>query len=327
MQKINLIVSIDTECDKSLNWSVPQPLTFKNIEDQKCTLFPMFDKFGIKATYLLSPEVMNDNESVSIFKDRGGLIELGTHLHSEFIEPQSNVLTTSTNEVQLELDSKVEFQKIKNLTELFVEKFGVRPMSFRSGRFGASPATLRILADLGYKVDSSFKPYSRLYFRNKKYVDYWGIKHNPFFPSFQNYKKKSKQRKILEIPVSIIQPNLTIIPFFILSKMGIPKNFALRALKKMNVDLKQKWLRPGRHGLNELEEITDWIVKNASESTTPILNIMFHSNEITANASPYCETKEDVEKYLKSLENYFEMLYKKYNVQSIGLSDSHSIYA
>ena len=82
------IISIDTECDKDKNWKVIKPLSFIGVYEGVNILEKIFDKYNIRAVYLLSPEVIYDEKSVLIFKDllKKG-VELGTHLHGEFIEP------------------------------------------------------------------------------------------------------------------------------------------------------------------------------------------------------------------------------------------------
>ncbi|MEO0169496.1 MAG: hypothetical protein ABIL42_04655, partial [candidate division WOR-3 bacterium] len=86
------VISIDTECDKGRNWEIIRPLSFVGIyKGVGEYLQPLFEKHKIKATYLISPEVMGDDKSVEILKDveKSGA-ELGTHLHGEFLEPLSN---------------------------------------------------------------------------------------------------------------------------------------------------------------------------------------------------------------------------------------------
>ena len=47
-------VTIDTECDKSPNWSNSSPLTFNSIYDAiPNKLQPLFEAYSIKPTYFL----------------------------------------------------------------------------------------------------------------------------------------------------------------------------------------------------------------------------------------------------------------------------------
>ncbi|MEO0202000.1 MAG: hypothetical protein ABIL03_04475, partial [candidate division WOR-3 bacterium] len=123
------VISIDTECDKGRNWEIIRPLSFVGIyKGVGEYLQPLFEKHKIKATYLISPEVMGDDKSVEILKDveKSGA-ELGTHLHGEFLEPLSNPNAYKTDEKAENYDDEVEYQKLKNLTDLFINVFGFRP--------------------------------------------------------------------------------------------------------------------------------------------------------------------------------------------------------
>jgi len=326
LKKVNLIISIDTECDRYHNWEVRQPLSFQNIEDQKTTLFPLFKKHGIKATYLISPEVLKDDAAMQVFDEVKKEHEFGSHLHVEFIEPEANMDSRWAKGVQAELTPEVEFAKLENLTNLFESRFGYKPISFRAGRFGASAHTIKHLAALGYKVDSSFRPYSRVQFKNNTVVDAWGVYHQPYFPDFSDFKKKSTQREILELPVTLVQPTLQKLPKSIIAGMGMYNHPLRRVIRKLNIDTDEQWLRPQRHGLDHLCKISDWVMDNTPKNQVPVLNMMFHSSELTPGTSPYCATAADVANYLETLDGYFSYLNKNYQLCSIGLGEAYEKY-
>ena len=81
-------------------------------------LTPLFGKYKIKPTYLISPEVLNDEDSVSLLKSMKNC-ELGTHLHCEFIDPDANFNSITTLRTQNTLTYEIEYKKISNLTDLF----------------------------------------------------------------------------------------------------------------------------------------------------------------------------------------------------------------
>ena len=49
---------------------------------------PLCERFGIKATYLISPEVIEDAASHQALLGLGARHELGAHLHGDFIGPE-----------------------------------------------------------------------------------------------------------------------------------------------------------------------------------------------------------------------------------------------
>ena len=61
MSRAYLCVSIDTESDKGKGWRSRRPMSFEGITDGVVErLHPLFERFGAKPTYLLSPEVLRD---------------------------------------------------------------------------------------------------------------------------------------------------------------------------------------------------------------------------------------------------------------------------
>src|SRR4051812_1029875 len=131
MSRAYLCVSIDTESDKGKGWRSRRPLSFEGITDGVVErLQPLFERFGAKATYLLSPEVIRDEESVAVFRRISPSCELGTHLHGEFAEPGAYE-PVRTDHFQRHYAPDIERQKLTYLTDLFIRAFDHQPQSFR----------------------------------------------------------------------------------------------------------------------------------------------------------------------------------------------------
>ena len=123
-----LCVTIDCERDKGPRWRVRRPAAFSGVhEGIGARLDPLFRHFGVKATYLLSPEVMRDDAAATRMAQvaRGGA-ELGTHLHAEYIGPSVDEEAESTTIFQAALPPALERAKIAALTSLYVNTFGGR---------------------------------------------------------------------------------------------------------------------------------------------------------------------------------------------------------
>lgn len=319
MKKVYLVISIDTECDKDPKWMVPQPLRFDNILEQETTLFPLFKKHKLKPTYLLSPEVIKDKRSVDIFRENKEWIELGTHLHVEFIAPNENMASTNTKDIQRNHPKEIEFEKLKNLTQLFEDNFGFSPISFRSGRFGSSVHTTSFLAQLGYKVDSSVVPFSVKVFKGHR-LDFWGKTLEPYWEIFD-------KKRLLQVPLTLVNPSYDKLPWFLKRGMGKPNSITKKIAKKIGYSLDTQWLRPYRGNSEELKVIADYAINHSfGKSDFAILNIMFHSNEILPGASPYCQTPQEVENFVTSLDRLFDHVADKYDLCPVGLGDIYGLY-
>jgi hypothetical protein len=102
----------------------------------------------------------------------------------------------------------------------------------------------------------------------------------------------------------------------------------MRICKKLGYTMKTEWLRPYKVDGEGLSEIAEFVVENHfKKQDFAILNIMFHSNEILVNGSPYCKTEKEVEEYIGSLDYLFNYICKNYTLCSTGLGDVSSIYS
>ena len=92
-----LCVSIDCERDKGPGWRIQRPASYVGVHDGIARkLHPLFRRFGVKPTYLLSAEVIRDPASAERLTRLPGSFELGTHLHAEYVAPGADDHAEST---------------------------------------------------------------------------------------------------------------------------------------------------------------------------------------------------------------------------------------
>jgi len=323
--KIYLIISLDTECDKGENWVVRPPLAFRNIlEGIPERLMPLFDSYGIKATYLLSPEVLKNDACVALFQSLRCRVEVGAHLHSEFIGPRESLATDNTLAFQSDYPPEVERAKLENLTRLFQDCLGQAPTSFRAGRFGLSRYTLAFLEELGYLVDSSVTPQTWWWRRRGEGVNFLGAPDQPYHPSARDFRKPGRMR-LLEVPVTLINPFWDRVPRrlrYALNPIRRSQIVLLNLLVRRHLGC--TWLRPTYATADEMLGVTEYVVRR-EHGRDVVLCMMFHSNEATAGMSPYHATPEEVAGFLGRLEIYFRALFERYDTVSIGLTDAREM--
>lgn len=283
-----VVVSIDTEVDKDTQWRISKPPSFRSVlEGVPEVLTPLFDRYGVVPTYLVSPEVIEDDAAAMVLGELGARAELGTHLHPQLVEPERALTREmmggrSADDVQAELPREVEAAKLAVLTDLFEGAFGHRPTSFRAGRYGSSPHTLELLADLGYVVDSSVTPGIRWRFPNAV-VDH---RHADVCPTVVQTGGGS----IVELPVSIV-PGGPIAR----ALRDAPAKVVSVARRLVGARAAYSWLRPSWGSPDELGALaTSW--------PSPVLVVMFHSMEVVPGASPYARTAADADLVLRRLE-------------------------
>ena len=325
--KIFFLVTIDTECDKSFDWSVQQPLSFRSIiEGIPQRLQPLFNMYQVKPTYLLSPEVILNSDSVKILKNMPGECELGTHLHAEFIDPGALMNSSATKVFQADYSYEIEFNKMKNLTELFESAFGYSPVSFRAGRFGMGKNTLSILKKLGYLIDSSVFPLHTIVMKNS-INNFYDAPHTVYFPDMSNYRREipSDEAGLLEIPVTVYSSFYNALPVFVrrpMSERAYLLALAKRLLGKRRV--KPITLRPSSLSFDEMKFVVDRSIECNRKNGIVFLTMMFHSNEIIEGASPYCISTEEVQKLLQSMNSVFQYV-QDLDGRFISMSDAWHI--
>jgi hypothetical protein len=226
---------------------------------------------------------MEGPRSVEIFKDveKEGA-ELGTHLHGEFLEPDRKARPPTTSEKATDYDDTTEWAKLKNLTELFKDVFGHPPLSHRAGRFAASLRTLLYLEKLGYRVDSSFTPFSSVSgvdHGRSPVVPYRPSKRDPYVPG---------DMEIWEVPITVYPKNRYL-------HRWIPKVPIRRLRRWLRGKFGTVWLRPTTAG----PEDTRWLVERMERvmKDRTVLVMMFHNVELIPNLSPY-----DAERVIKNLQ-------------------------
>jgi len=281
------------------------------------TLQNIFRKHGVMPTYLLSPEVLEDQSCVDVLKSLSR-VELGSHLHGEFVEPMKKPIGPSISDFQAMYPPEIEAAKIANLTRLFEEKMGFKPTSFRAGRWGISPHSFQILEDLGYLVDSSVTPY--FIWKFPDYIlDYKTAIDVPYFPSAENLLLRGKMR-LLQVPVTICSHYGQ---WFNKVSPCLP-NFAKEILIKVPL-WRPMWLRPTYSDFSQMKHVIDAHIAAHQDQEDIVLNMMFHSVEILPDENPYDFDKKRIDLFLNSMEQTFDYLNER-GAQFLGLTDVHPIF-
>jgi hypothetical protein len=284
-----LYVTIDTEPDCDTSWRRSSPLTFTSVtEGIPGMLRPLWDRYGVKPIYFVSPEVVRDDACCGVLTSeiRKGAV-IGTHLHSEYIEPNVTIQDpagiASAEFPCYAHATEIEYEKIKNLTSLIHNRLGYRPVWYRAARYGADIDTIRILKELGYRYDSSVTPgidWSGIGgpdHRRAPLQPYWISKDDLYSPA-----EKEQSSGIMEYPVTIIGKR------FGMAGRFLPDNW-----------LFYNWLRPTHMSVFEQKRIIREITKRYEN---PVLVLLFHSMEIMINKTPFVRNRLMQKRFLTNLE-------------------------
>ena len=299
MPRAFLTVTIDTECDKGRGWRVEKPLAFTGVtRGIPERLEPLFASYGAKGTYLVSGEVLSDEASVAIL--RRTRADLGTHLHGETVAPDAFVPDV-TSAFQRDYPVEVERAKLTTLTAAFRQAFDRPPTSFRAGRFGVGPASLSILASLGYAVESSVTPHMDWADVGAKGLAFLGAPTQPYHPSW-TAPGEPGDCPLWEVPITIRRSWKNRLPF-------------------VGRRLDPRWLRPTRaHGRDLVALAREEIREASAGPRPPVLTCMFHNVEVIEGKSPYADTPADAHRILGALAELLAFA-RHEDIAVIGLSD------
>jgi hypothetical protein len=314
-----LVITIDTEIDRSKNWGISSHASFKSVTDGiPRILSPLFERYTAVGTYLLSAEVIEHEESAALLGQLRNA-EIGTHLHGDFVAPGRTAYSvpgTFQKAKQCGYSPELEFQKLSIITDLFRATFGYQPVSFRAGRFAAGANTIRCLSALQYKVDTSVTPglaWTDMYGN----ADFRRAPVQPYFPATNDIQSPGNS-DVLEVPVSICPPHVLRVP-------GHTGAGALRQYLDARNWLRERWLRPSYSSARTMKRtLSDLMTMN--KGVVFVANIMFHTMEIIPGASPYALTKRQVDTIVARLDSLLEFCAQQGFV-FVKLSDLYELSA
>ena len=303
------LITIDTEGDNLWEYKIGDPVETKNAR-----ALPRFqklcDKFGFKPVYLTNYEMAQDPFYVEFAKaaQNEGRCEVGMHLHAWNNPPYFELPAAEKGLPYLiEYPESVMREKIHVMDDLLTEKFGVKPVTHRAGRWAMNQTYFDLLIEKGYLVDCSVTPHidwrtSVGLTKNSCGSDYRNMAETPSFITSSNGKES-----IIEVPVTV----------------GFDHHFrAKRVLKhpqKILEELKSArkgrlvWVRPNGKNLKQMLRY----VAQMAKSDFPYLMFMIHSSELMAGGSPTFRTDESIERLYSDLEALFECVSKNYEVETI----------
>lgn len=299
-----LLVTIDTEEDMP-DWRPEENISLKNIVSLP-TLQKELYTSGVRPTYLVDRPVIDDDNACYIIRKlhEQGNCEIGMHLHSWNTPPLTEEERNGEATYLHSLPVEIQREKLAGLYAYFEQRLGLRPTSYRAGRYGFDHKSAKILSELGIEVDSSIVP-------GKNYTkdggpDFTGYDLNPFV-----FENPENSQRLLEVPVTVDLVG-SLSKFLAKRYFSIPKWTRLHGiLHKLNL-AKLTWLRPTYCSFQEMRQIADHVL---TKTNCPVINIMFHSSECFPGTSPYNRSKEDISRFVERL-----LQIARYLIQDCGLT-------
>ncbi len=117
-----------------------------------------FREAGVPVTYMVDHPVATEAGAAALVGEivASGGASVGTQLHP-WVNPPFADLPAPDAGFPGALPPSLEAAKLDVLTAAITRAFGTRPLAYRAGRYGIGARTAALLAERGYRVDSSMR--------------------------------------------------------------------------------------------------------------------------------------------------------------------------
>ncbi|GFO63713.1 polysaccharide deacetylase family protein [Geomonas paludis] len=295
-----LVITIDTEED---NWGGYTDRSY-SLENLKCIhdLQALFDRYGVRPTYLINYPVATDPMAIELFSDLldRGRCEVGMHCHPWNTPPFEESLC-SYNSMLCNLPEQLQFRKLETLRNAICDNLGIAPASFRAGRWAFGSATARSIQRLGLRIDTSVTSYTS--WADSNGVDYSRVPPHPYRFSSRDIFLSDDSGELLQFPASVgfLQHDFEICrrAHELLKKPPLRKMRLCGILDRLRL-LNKVALSP--------ETATGPMMVKLAERFRALLigylNLFFHSNTLVKGLSPFNKRDGDTERFFQSLEQF-----------------------
>ncbi|MFN8548678.1 MAG: deacetylase [Candidatus Eisenbacteria bacterium] len=307
---MKLLITIDTEEDDA--WSGRPAVTTENV-----THIPRFQalasRFGWKPTWLCTEPVLRDPrlaEGLASAVSRGEA-EIGAHLHPWNCPPfPDGRLPDQSEQFYATEIPPAEFRaKMERVVDATERAFGLRPVSYRAGRWGFDGRQIEHLLALGIRVDCSVTPHISWRAQRGKRdghggPDFRGAARVPYWIDPADVRRPGSSQ-LLELPMTVLYSGgpLAHLPPVWRWADGVRYSPAGKVLNRLG------WTaRPFRAKHDTaLRELLS-MVRNARRLGLPYVMLMFHSSELMPGGSPYNPDPAAIERLYRLFESLFASL-------------------
>jgi len=296
-------IFVDTE--EEFDWGAPLSADADGTRHM-AALPPVHARFaaaGAALTYLADYPIATSRLAVEVLREvvKDGRSAIGTQLHP-WVNPPHEEEVNGFNSFTGNLPLGLQRAKLAALTDAVTRIAGRQPLVYRAGRYGIGPDTPALLAELGYRIDSSMR----------SAYDYSG-EGGPDFSAVPNHAFHLGE--LVELPFTTVftghlrrggarlHRNLAHLP----KGIGIASRLGL---------LSRVALTPEDMPLDEAREA----VRVAVGEGLRLLNFAFHSPSVEPGHTPYVRTEADLAAFLRWWEEVLALL-DKLGVRSASVDE------
>jgi glycosyltransferase involved in cell wall biosynthesis len=302
---ITLVVSIDAEED---NWQPARTgITVENIREVP-RLHRALASLGVRPTYFVTYQVAIQTWAAEIFRElcATGTAEVGAHLHA-WNTPPLDEEAVSSNTMLLHLPQVLQVAKITSLTNALHAATGLRPSSFRAGRWGFGQSTAAALLECGYKVDSSVTPFQswRRYDDGPSHV---GAPLDVYYLDGRgDTRLPLSEGPLVEVPVSAGYNRGSIRSWArfheILDRSDV-RGLGLASVASRVGLMRHVTLSPEIESVDDMLAVSQRLIAQGVRH----LHVTWHSSSLSPGMNPFVATRGDAERLYSVFATYLERL-------------------
>lgn len=277
------ILTVDTE--EEFDWDKPLDRTSHSVHS-----VPRLGKFqefceaqGICPVYLVDYPVATSAAAADVLREplAAGRAEIGLQLHP-WVNPPNDENVTVFNSYAGNLPEELENRKLNQLRDRIEANFGQAPLIYRAGRYGAGPATARILRDAGIAIDTSVR--ARFDYSADGGPNY---RDHPLAPWWIG-----GEGALLELPLTTVYWGMLrqLGPWLYPAMWRMPQ---LRGLLARGGLLERIPLTPEGVSLEEAIRGIDIAI----DEGLPVLVFSFHSPSLAPGHTPYVRSEDDLDAF------------------------------
>ena len=280
-------VTIDTEED--FDWAAPFARSGYSLASvpalADCQSY--FERAGVQPIYLVDWPIVADHRAVEILgaAQMRGACEIGAQLHP-WVTPPHDEEVSAHNSYTGNLPRDLQRAKMTALRDAISGRFAMAPTVYRAGRYGLGSDTATMLAELGFRCDTSVR--SGFDYRAGHGPDYRAAPLHPWWV-------RTGAGAVLEMPVTTVFGGL-------LGRSGrriyhrVARNgtHAGAALARLGV-VERIALTPEGIPAERACKAIDIAV----ELRLPVLNFSFHSPSLQPGNTPYVRSQADLDRFYR----------------------------
>ena len=226
---------------------------------------------------------------------------VGAHLHP-WVTPPFEEDVSNVNSFSCNLPPALQQAKIRELTAAIEANVGIKPRTFKAGRYGIGAETLDALETSDYDVDVSVNPCMN--FRAIQGPDFTAFDSRPFW--------FGRRSTMLEVPCThgyVGWARAAGAPLRRIAEVPFLEALRLPGILARGGAVNRVMLSPEGNSVTEMVTLTRTLLDEGLR----LFSLTFHSPSLEPGHTPYVRSQGDLEDFLRRIQEYLEFFFGEAN--------------